>query len=84
MSARVLTFNELTSMPGQLVYEEWLYGTGTKLCRVISAVSDKMIAMERLTDGHRFNDKLADREFRFWSEEPTFEQQEVTDWRRAM
>lgn len=78
--AELLTFNDLKKRTGSVVYEEWLYGTGTRPYQIISNVTDNVILLECPEDNERHCARRASREYRYWTEQPTDDQRELTEW----
>ncbi len=69
--------------PGMTVWEEWEAGTGTIRASVIRDVSkDVKLIHYTLSSGAEFSQETKRAaEFRYWDEEPTFEEREITEWK---
>ena len=78
--AKVLPFESLRDLEGTVVYEEWLYGTGTQEVRILVPATDNLILMENLGGHFNFYGSRAKKEYRYWDSPPTQDERETTPW----
>lgn len=77
--AHVLTFDEVSGMVGNKVYEEWICGTGAFECTVVSRPSENSVVLNRSADGASYWAKRGE-EYRYWDALPTDEERQFTAW----
>lgn len=66
--------------PGDVVWEEWLYGAGTikaKILRYGTKAGDLVIRYGENLYGCTMRQRA---EYRYWDSEPTMEKMKVTGW----
>ena len=78
--ARVLRFEEIMDYQGEIICEEWLYGTGTQDVRPLVKATDNLILMENLGGHFNFYGSKAKKEYRYWDSSPTLDERETTPW----
>lgn len=78
--ARVIEWDAIR--PGMTVWEEWIAGTGAMKAEVKAIVSPDVMTMHyTLNTGVTFTQETKrDKQFRYWDEQPTFEEREMTPW----
>lgn len=80
--ARVIPFDSLR--PGMTVWEDWHYGTGCLQMEIVAKTPNgKMIAAWHDVTGKKCGVRVwlrPSREYRYWSDEPTLEERELTPW----
>lgn len=78
--ARVLRFDELMDYQGQVVCEEWIYGSRVEDVKPITRATDNLILIERVVGQNETYADRRNKDFRYWDSPPTQKEREVTAW----